>query len=184
MAWTAVICPQCGASLPRVALWRSVNCGSCGSLIAKTESVVTRDSFQQALKRAHQSSAGLDALRCGGFRFQLMQRLGAGEISEVYLARRLDLLPLLVTVKLSSARTAASLYAREAEVLGELQALDANGAGSYYSRLIPEVISQGIMEGQGDRRALVLRQRDARQPPSLGQLRRTACAMAQSAKQR
>jgi serine/threonine protein kinase len=140
-----------------VALWRSVKCPSCGSLITKTESVVTRDSFHQALKRARQESAGRDALRCGGFRYHLMQRLGAGEVSEVYLAQRLDALPLLATIKFSSANTAGSLYSREAQILRELQTLDGEGMGVYFSRLMPEVISQGAVEGQDGKQALVLR---------------------------
>ena len=157
MAWSAVSCPQCGSPLPRVALWRSVKCSSCGSLITKTESVVTRDSFHQALNRARQDSAGLDALLCGGYRYHLMQMLGVGEISRVYLGRRLDSAPFLATIKLSSAPAAASLYSREAQVLRELQGLDGDGSGAYFSRLFPEVISQGVVGGNDGRQVLVLR---------------------------
>jgi serine/threonine protein kinase len=157
MAWIAVSCPQCGTPLPRVALWRSVKCESCGSLITKTESFVTRDSFRQALNRARQNSAGLDAMLCGGHRYHLMQLLGVGEISQVYLARRIDSLPFLATIKFSSALAAAAIYAREAQILRELQALDADGSGAYFSRLMPEVISQGAVEGGHGKQALVLR---------------------------
>lgn len=157
MAWVAVTCPQCGTPLPQVALWRSVKCESCGSLITKTESLVTRDSFRQAWNRARQNSAGLDAMLCGGHRYQLMQMLGVGEISQVYLARRIDSVPFLATLKFSSAPAAAALYAREAQILRELQALDADGAGAYFSRLMPEVIWQGAVEGSNGKQALVLR---------------------------
>jgi len=156
-AWVALTCPQCGAPLPRIALWRSVNCTACGSLIHKTESVVTRDSFRQALKRAYRDVAGLDAVVCGGARYQLMQSLGVGEISQVYLARRLGSQPLLVTIKLSSSSRAEELYARETHALQELQQLDSDGAGSYYSRLLPEVIARSVVEGNPARQALVLR---------------------------
>jgi serine/threonine protein kinase len=84
--------------------------------------------------------------------------LGQGEISQVYLARRVDALPLLAAIKLSSAKTAAALYSDEARILRELQALDVNGAGAYFSRLLPEVISQGAVEGRNGGQALVLRQ--------------------------
>jgi len=83
--------------------------------------------------------------------------LGVGEISQVYLARRIDSLPFLATIKLSAAPAAAALYLREAQVLRELQALDGEGAGAYFLRLIPEVISQGAVEGNDGRQALVLR---------------------------
>jgi serine/threonine protein kinase len=157
MAWVALSCPQCGAPLPRVALWRSVNCGSCGSLINKTEALVKRDSFRQALSRARQEFAGPDAVICGGASFQLIQRLGAGDISQVYLGSRLSPLPLLATVKLSSAAEAASLFAREAEVSQALQRLDADGAGAYFAKLLPEVMLQGAVEGSPGRQCLVLR---------------------------
>lgn len=156
MAWVALKCPQCGAPLPRVALWRTVKCSACGSLITKTESVVTRDSFRQALNRARQESASLDAVVCGGACYQLLGRLGAGEISEVHLARRIGSQPLLTTIKLSSANVAAAVYAREAQVSHELQLLDSDGAGAYFSRLLPEVIAQGTLEGN-HKQALILR---------------------------
>jgi len=156
-AWVALTCPQCGAPLPRIALWRSVNCTACGSLIHKTESVVARDSFRQALNRTRQDTTGSDEVFCGGARYQLMQTLGVGEISKVYLARRTGPQPLLVTIKLSSSSQAEALYAREAQISQELQQLDSEGAGSYYSRLLPEVIARGAVEGNHAGQALVLR---------------------------
>lgn len=157
MAWIALNCPQCSAPLPRVALWRSVKCNSCGSLIAKTESVVTRDSFRQAWNRARQESASLGGVLCGGACYHLLQSLGHGEISQVYLARRIGPLPLLATVKLSTATDAAGRYAREAQVARELQVLDCDGAGAYFSRLLPEVITQGVVDEGSGRHGLVLR---------------------------
>ena len=108
----------------------------------KTESVVTRDSFRQALSRARLGAAGLDAISCGGDRYQLLETLGTGEVSQVYLARRIASLPLLVTIKLSSSPTAVTLYACEAQATQGLQLLDRDGAGPYFSRLLPEVIAQ------------------------------------------
>jgi serine/threonine protein kinase len=157
MAWRALSCPQCGAPLPRVALWRSVNCGSCGALIAKTESVVERDSFRQALNRVRLAAAAADAVGCGGARYQLIQRLGGSEISQVHLALRLGPLPLLTTIKLSGASAAAALYAHEAQAALALQLLAHDGAGSYFSRLLPEVIAHGPVEGNPGEHALVLR---------------------------
>ena len=157
MAWVALNCPQCSAPLPRLAIWRAVKCGSCGSLITKTESVVTRDSFRQALNRARQGSAGLDGVVCGGARYHLMQTLGIGKISKVYVAQRIGALPYLATVKLSSSPMAAARYEREAQVLRELQVLDDGVSGAYFSRLLPEVVAQGVAEGNSGKHALVLR---------------------------
>lgn len=157
MAWVALNCPQCGAPLPRVAIWRSVKCGSCGALITKTESVVTRDLFRQALNRARQDSTGLDGVVCGGTRYHLIQTLGSGEISQVYFARRVGILSFLATIKLSSASAAAARYALEAQVSRELQGLGGDVAGAYFSRLLPEVIAQGVVEGSSGKHGLVLR---------------------------
>jgi len=158
MAWIALTCPQCGSPLPRVALWRSVKCAACGALVVKSgDSLVTRETFRQALIRAAQDSVGGGAVACGGTRYQLVQVLGTGEISQVHLARRVGSLPLLATIKLSSASRAEALYAREAEVSRELQLLDRDGAGAYFSTLLPEVMAQGPVDRNQGGQALVLR---------------------------
>ena len=159
MSWVAVNCPQCSAPLPRIAIWRSVKCPACGALITRSESLVMRETFRQALLRARQGSgfAGGD-IRCGGDGYQLGQLLGRGEISQVYLARRTGILPFVATIKLSSSAKAAAQYAREAQVLRELQALQSDGAGAYFSRLLPEVIAVGVVEGSDSAKSgLVLR---------------------------
>ena len=83
--------------------------------------------------------------------------LGVGEISQVHLAQRIGSMPLLATIKLSSAPTAAAHYAREAQVVRELQALDEAGAGAYFSKLLPEVIAQGVVDSASGKQGLVLR---------------------------
>lgn len=157
MTFVALSCPQCSAPLPRVAIWRSVKCGSCGSLITRTESLVKRDSFRQALQRARREIAAGGGIECGGASYRLMQELGSGEISKVHLAWRLGALPMLVTMKLSSAPAGAARFAREAEVLRELQALGSDGAGAFFSRLLPEAVAAGVVEDGSKRHALVLR---------------------------
>jgi len=159
MAWTAVTCPQCGAPLPRVAIWRSVTCASCGSLIHRSETLVKRETFRQALARAghaYDGNAGHGIL-CAGQRYHLVQSLGSGDFSQVYLAQRLGALPFLATIKLSSASAAPARYAQEAQILRELQALDHGTAGAYFSRRLPEVVALGEVEGSGRQHGLVLR---------------------------
>lgn len=86
-------------------------------------------------------------IQCAGEGYVLLERLGTGEISEVYLARRIGAMPYLATIKLSSAPDARTRYAREAEVLRDLHAL---------SSLLPEVLAQGPAGGNPPRHALVL----------------------------
>lgn len=158
MAWVALTCPQCSAPLPRVAIWRSVKCQACGSLITRTEEVVKRDTFRQALNRA-QLSAGFAAgseVLCGGERFVLLQTLGRGSASEVHLARRLGPLPLLATMKLSIHPADADSLKREAENLRALHAVDGS-AGVYAAQRLPEVIACSMLEDGSGRFALILR---------------------------
>lgn len=158
MNWVALNCPQCSAPLPRVAIWRAVKCTSCGALINRTESLVMRDSFRQALLRARQAqgAAGGD-LQCAGESYHVIQSLGGSETSQVYLARRISGQPFLATIKLSAASAAAVRYAREAEVLKELQSLQEGAASVYAAQRLPEVIAQGPVVGHDGRQALVLR---------------------------
>jgi serine/threonine protein kinase len=86
-----------------------------------------------------------------------METLGQSDHSHVYLARGLGLIPFLVTMKLSSAPAAATRFAREAQVLWDLQQLDAGGTGAYFSQRLPEVVAQGVVEGDSGRHALILR---------------------------
>ena len=158
MAWVALTCPQCSAPLPRVAIWRSVKCGSCGALITRTEAVVQRETFRQALVRARQGDAASgQSIQCGGQDYLLMQLLGSGEISQVYLGRRIGTLPFLTTIKLSSAPAAAAIYAREAQVLRELRESPGSAAGSYLSQVLPEVVAHGPVGTEAAQQALVLR---------------------------
>jgi len=158
MAWVALSCPQCSAPLPRVAIWRAVKCPSCGSLITRTESVVARDTFRQALVRARQGSVFSGrSVQCGGQGYSLVQLLGRGEISEVYLAQRIGALPLLVTLKLSSAPGAAAHYQREVKVLRELQAFQGGAADAGLSQRLPQVVALGVVEDNPVQHALVLR---------------------------
>jgi serine/threonine protein kinase len=156
MTFTALNCPQCSAPLPRVALWRSVNCSSCGALITRSGSLVQRDLFRQALLRARQADATGASLNCGGSSYRILQDLGSGEHSTVHLARRMGPLPMLVTLKLASSDSGAERHTREAAIVRELQATDPGGAGAFFSRLLPEVVGIGMVDGN-HRHALILR---------------------------
>jgi serine/threonine protein kinase len=135
-----------------------VKCPACGSLITRAEDCVKRDAFRQVLNRARlvaSAAAGSEVL-CGGERYALLQSLGRGTASEVFLARRLGQMPLLATVKLSIHPTGKDALKREAENLLTLQALD-GAAGVYAAQRLPEVIAcAGIDDGTG-RHCLILR---------------------------
>lgn len=158
MGWVALSCPQCSAPLPRVALWRTVKCTSCGSLIMKTESVVMRDTFRKALERArHGHDVMGRSIVCGGWGYELRDKLGDGAISQVYHARRIGHMPLLATIKLSSDPSAAAAYAREAKVLAELSGSQDYATQVYFSQVLPRVLGHGVVDGNSGLHGLVLR---------------------------
>jgi serine/threonine protein kinase len=135
-----------------------VKCQACGSLITRTEELVQRDAFRQALNRARlgAGAAAGSEICCGGERYALLQTLGRGTASEVHLARRLGPLPLLATLKLSIDPAAADALKREAENLRALHDGE-DAAAVFAAQRLPEVIACAMLEDGSGRLALVLR---------------------------
>ena len=158
MSWVALNCPQCSAPLPRVAIWRSVKCASCGALITRTESIVLRESFRKVLARSRAEFGGATGdIECGGESYRLRDLLGRGEFSEVYLAQRTGALPFLATIKISSSAGAADHYARESAVLQELRESGDEAGRTYSLQHLPLVMAHGPMKGSTGKYAMVLR---------------------------
>jgi serine/threonine protein kinase len=158
MSFVSISCPQCSAPLPRVAIWRTVTCGFCGALITREEPLVKRETFRQALARARvEAGGGIGEIECSGVAYHLIQRLGGGERSEVYLARSAGLQPFLATIKRSTSPDAKDRYQREAWVLRELHDLPSGPAAAYALQRLPEFVSCGPVVGGSGGYALVLR---------------------------
>lgn len=160
MSWLALNCPQCSAPLPRVALWRAVKCPSCGALITKSESIVSRSDFKQALARMRQdtdATATGRTIGCQGRSYALEDRLGTGAFSDVHRARRVGMLPILTTIKLSTGPGGAAHLASEASVLQELHDSADDLAASYVAQCLPRPIACGPVENEMGTHALVLR---------------------------
>ena len=148
-------CPQCSAPLPRVAIWRAVTCGFCGALITRSESLVRRDTFRQALGRAKAALAFQGStVECAGVAYRIIGDMGISGETGIYLACSTGAHPYLATVKISSDTGAASRFTREAEVLRQLAAGIVSGLAL---RLLPEVVAHGPVAVGGGRFALVLR---------------------------
>jgi len=158
MAFIALTCPQCSSPLPRVALWRSVKCAACGSLITKTESIVERAAFRQALERAKQAALHPGTtISCAGQQYRLLERIGSGHDSEIHLARSGGVFPFLATLKLSLSPSATARHEKEAAAIKEIRAPLIGAASLYAARCLPEVIAHGKVDGDGQRHALILK---------------------------
>jgi hypothetical protein len=159
MNLSTLICPQCGAPLPRRALWRAVVCTYCAAEVTHCSDIVRAATFTEAYQRSlNASDTGGRTIACGGERYRVLRQLGHGASAQVMLAQRLGALAERVVVKLAHPGTAPGRMQREAEVLQQLQRAPHAGS-AYFSQRLPQAISHGIAEEDGGRRceALVLR---------------------------
>lgn len=152
-------CPQCGAPLPRQALWRTVACTYCGVDVTRSEDLVQASLFHEAYLRARADNTGGDqAIRCLGHTYRRIARLGLGRHAEVLLAERLGPTPERVVIKLAFTGVPAERLQQEYDVMQRLQA-DSSPGAAYFSQRLPQPIGAGTAQdafGQS-RPALVLR---------------------------
>lgn len=80
-----------------------------------------------------------------GTRYALVGRLGRGDSSDVFLARRDSRLTELVVLKVARALKDGDLVTREFEILEELNASKAQGA-EHFSRLLPQPVARGLVK--------------------------------------
>lgn len=139
-------CPQCGGSLPRQALWRTVSCSYCKAVVTLNTRWVERASFRAAWQRAQARPEGSgDWLSLQGHDYRLLRCLGQGEASQVWLAERHGATRLLAVVKLQPAPGEA--LAREADTLARLQRLQAADS-AYFSQRLPQPLAIGPCTGR------------------------------------
>lgn len=150
-------CPQCGGSLPRQALWRTVNCSYCGAVVTLNKRWVERAEFSAALHRAQARPANAspaDWLTLNGHDHRLLQRLGTGSHADVWLAERHGNARLRAVLKLQ--REPGDTLAREADTLRALHRLQAPDS-AYYALRLPQPLGHGRATGAHDGPALALR---------------------------
>jgi hypothetical protein len=138
----ALICPQCGAALPRMARWCKVACRFCSALVGRGAEPVARARFREAWLR-NQPQEGLPL---AGARWRLLHPLGGGAHAEVWLAERLGLVRERVTLKLAWPGADEALR-REASTLRSLHLLDGATAAFHLQR-VPRVRFEGLHEGR------------------------------------
>lgn len=140
---TSPSCPQCGGSLPRQALWRTVACSYCKAVVTLNTRWVERADFHAAWARAHTHPAGSgDWLTLRGASYRLLEPLGRGERSEAWLAERHGPARMRAVLKLAPL-DAHDALAREAETLHHLQGLTAAGS-AYFSLRLPQPLAHGL----------------------------------------
>lgn len=157
MSSNTISCPQCGAPLPRQALWRSVLCGYCGAEVTRAERIVKRARFREAFQRTR---AGIDAdtILCAGQHYRVIKPVASGSSARVLLAERAGPFPERAILKIAHEGSTPGRLRQEHRVLTELQSDGAAGS-AYFSQLLPQVVAFGMAhDATGEpREALVLR---------------------------
>ncbi|HEY9106210.1 MAG TPA: serine/threonine-protein kinase [Roseateles sp.] len=148
----SLVCPQCGGSLPRQALWRTVDCSYCKAVVTLNDHWVERAEFHAAWTRARARPAGGEWLTLRGADYRLIAPVGQGEQSTVWLAERHGTARLRAVVKIAPLSARESLSA-EAETLWRLQGLTGPGS-SYFSLRLPQPL---VRDDTSDRALLALR---------------------------
>lgn len=147
-----LICPQCGAPLPRQALWRTVTCVYCTADVTRSEDVVHASRFRDAYQRA--IAAPAPTIGCGHRQYRAIAQLGAGAHAKVVLADRVGALTERVVLKIAHADVPHDHLTREKDVLDQLQAGTAPGS-AYFSKRLPQAVALG--SSGNAQRVLVLR---------------------------
>ena len=156
MPFEVLVCPQCGATLPRQARWRMLPCPNCGAMVSRREDVVQARRIREAAAALRAAVPGPVGARLGGAPYRGLALLARSDGSEVYGAVRNEPFGERVVLKLARQEGQAAAYAREAEVLGALQRSEARGFAHFTQRL-PQPVAVGRLEGPEARPALALR---------------------------
>lgn len=143
----ALVCPQCAAPLPRVALWRTVQCAYCGATIVRGAQPVERATFRAAWLRARAIVAPSPVWVWRDARYRVLATLGQGTQGEVLLAERLGVAPERVTVKLARDDGGLGALSREFDALHALQSLQVAGA-AYFTRRLPQPVGIGLAQSE------------------------------------
>ncbi|MFP2928091.1 hypothetical protein ACLESO_23400 [Pyxidicoccus sp. 3LG] len=145
-------CPGCGAKLPIPSAPNGILvCEYCGAMVSASGAAV----WPMPARPTDDPPFAPDRPRVtiAGTRYVLLGRLGRGDSSDVFLARRDARITEMVVLKVVRALSDADLLAREYEILEELQGSNAQGA-EHFSRLLPQPVARGpVKDPEGTPRA-------------------------------
>ena len=139
MSYVQHQCPNCGAAVPAPSRG-TVRCEYCATELTPGvhgwAPTAPADTFTP-LRDPH-----LPRLWLEQHRYALLGRLGRGEHSDVFLARRDARITELVVVKLLRPGGDPAALAREAHILREMESCRLQGA-AHFTRLLPQPVAQG-----------------------------------------
>lgn len=162
MAERVIRCPQCHGPLAPSRFARSVVCSYCGATVQLDPSNVPVARFREAHARWNDPEvhgyAVASVVQIGHARWAVGAQIGAGEISDVYLAERARWPTELAILKVLRSASDADLFEREWTTLQSLRTSTAPGAASLSLRVPQPIqmgtVSSGTFEGK---RVMLLR---------------------------
>ncbi|NMO15443.1 hypothetical protein HPC49_33785 [Pyxidicoccus fallax] len=133
-------CPGCGANFPLPAPNGIVVCEYCRAVVSASGAPVWP--MPESPEDDPPFAPDRPRVTVAGTRYVLLGRLGRGDGSDVFLARRDGRITEMVVLKVVRALSDADLVAREYDVLEALHRLDTQGA-EHFTRLLPQPVARG-----------------------------------------
>ena len=138
-----------------------VTCLYCHASVTKSEETVQAAWFREAYQRVYGSlERPAQTVQFQAQTYGILQRLGRGTHSDIYLAERISPLPERVILKLAleGSTDSESALKRAAHALDALQQSSVQGS-PYFTQRLPQPVAIGVAHGffTGERTALVLR---------------------------
>jgi len=146
MAIEVLRCPNCAAPLPPGSR-AEVVCEYCRHVLTNVPSPT---GYRWVAGDERPPDDGLHRVHVDGRTFALLGRIGRGDASDVFLARRDKRLTERVVLKALRARDDADLLTNEWRALTALYNSEAQGA-DFFRRMLPQLVAHGPLTGAGEK---------------------------------
>lgn len=151
MDYEILKCPDCGAKLPPPATSNAILvCEYCGGMLAANASAAWPRPLRPVDERPFDPHR--PRVTVAGVSYALLGRLGRGDGSDVFFARRDARITELAVMKVARSLVDNDLVSREFDVVAGLRNSKAHGA-DHFTRLLPQNVSRGPVDaGDGKSR--------------------------------
>lgn len=147
MRLRVLVCPRCGAPLPKRAALVRVVCEYCQSEVTVERYAVKAQDYRRTLEQ-YARVAGPDIIVVGNAPLRLLARIARGHSTDVWLGERATRLSERVVVKILRNPEDDPLLRNEDQVLRALEQSPAQGA-EYFATFLPQRVALGVSTGQG-----------------------------------
>jgi hypothetical protein len=153
-----LVCPRCGAPLPKRAALVLVVCEYCKSEVTVERYAVKAADYRRTLEE-YVGAVGPDIITVESARFRLLERIATGHSADVWRAQRATRLSERVIVKILREPADEPLLRNEQSVLAELANSGAKGS-DFFAALLPQRAGFGVGVGPStaDRLTAVFRE--------------------------